>query len=54
MKQVLDETMRASLIGTFVARTADMDMVLDGYLVPAGVSFLNFIKQSYIEVLVGR
>ena len=45
MRQVLDETMRCSLVATYAARFQDIDIELGGHKVPAGVSFLSLITE---------
>ena len=38
MRQVLDETMRCSILAPYASRYQDIDIELGGHKVPAGVS----------------
>ncbi|XP_074657275.1 cytochrome P450 20A1-like isoform X3 [Tubulanus polymorphus] len=55
LKQIVDETMRCSAIGTIAARYRDEDAVLDGYIIPKGtpvlqaLSALSYDKKLYPE-----
>eukprot|EP00795_Rhopilema_esculentum_P014320 gene14320-5359_t len=39
-RQVIDETLRASVLAPFAARYADFDMVIDGHMIPAKTPML--------------
>lgn len=54
MKQVLNETLRCSILAPFAARVQDVDIELGGHKIAAGVSILILIfNLILIKIVAG-
>ena len=49
MKQVLDEVLRFSLLGTFTLRYAEREINLDGYIVPADATTIQAMGVTHMD-----
>ena len=49
MKQVLDEVLRYSLLGTFTLRYAERELNLDGYVIPPDATTIQAIGITHMD-----
>ena len=49
MKQVLDEVLRFSLLGTFTLRFAEREINLDGYIVPPDATTIQAMGVTHMD-----